>query len=509
MTDLATKPIAAEGLDDALSDPAPEEQPADEKRSRKGLWLGIGIPSGLVVAGVATACAILIAPGTTVLGAPIGWQMPGQAQQTIADHVANTEITVDVEGSAITLTGAELGLSVDADGAAERAYGTNPLWNVTAWNSEAGEPVLAVDEAQAAEALEAAAPELFTAPVNAQIAFEDGAFTAIADEPGLGVDTASLAADIQAAMTGANASQALASGAQILAAGGDSVSVSASVVETEAPFTLADAEAAAEQLDGIVAGTEFTLDGAEVDSPGAKTVASWFAVDVSDDGEVSIAADADAIQAYADSLPEKVDQEAVDAEVVVNAAGDALHTVQEGQDGYRVTSVDGVGSDIAAQLEAFRSPSVALEGETVPHETSELFRRAVVSISDGYSYFYESVNGGPEELVNSFAHAVGKPGYETQVGEFTVYGQLTIQHMGDCDAAGNYVPNPNTSFDYCTPNVPYPTYFNGDQGFHGTYWHGNFGPGAAMSHGCVNLTVSASEWVYRFLQVGSPVSVVA
>ncbi|HJA03525.1 MAG TPA: L,D-transpeptidase, partial [Candidatus Microbacterium stercoravium] len=62
-------------------------------------------------------------------------------------------------------------------------------------------------------------------------------------------------------------------------------------------------------------------------------------------------------------------------------------------------------------------------------------------------------------------------------------------------------------FDYCTANVPYVTYFNGDQGFHGTYWHNNFGPGAYMSHGCVNLREGDAEWVYRFLQVGSPVSV--
>jgi lipoprotein-anchoring transpeptidase ErfK/SrfK len=61
-------------------------------------------------------------------------------------------------------------------------------------------------------------------------------------------------------------------------------------------------------------------------------------------------------------------------------------------------------------------------------------------------------------------------------------------------------------FDYCTPNVPWDTYFNGDQALHGTYWHNMFGK-ADMSHGCVNLSVANAKTVYDFAPIGTPVSV--
>ena len=40
-----------------------------------------------------------------------------------------------------------------------------------------------------------------------------------------------------------------------------------------------------------------------------------------------------------------------------------------------------------------------------------------------------------------------------------------------------------------TPNVQWITYFNGDQAFHGVYWHNNFGN--RMSHGCVGMPIRA------------------
>jgi hypothetical protein len=58
---------------------------------------------------------------------------------------------------------------------------------------------------------------------------------------------------------------------------------------------------------------------------------------------------------------------------------------------------------------------------------------------------------------------------------------------------------------YYLPNVPYTMYFYKGYGVHGTYWHNNFG--TPMSHGCVNLSIPDSEWLFNFASVGTVVNV--
>lgn len=58
---------------------------------------------------------------------------------------------------------------------------------------------------------------------------------------------------------------------------------------------------------------------------------------------------------------------------------------------------------------------------------------------------------------------------------------------------------------YSLPNVEWVMYFYAGYGFHGTYWHNNFGN--PMSHGCVNMTNADAQWFYNFASVGTPVYV--
>ena len=60
--------------------------------------------------------------------------------------------------------------------------------------------------------------------------------------------------------------------------------------------------------------------------------------------------------------------------------------------------------------------------------------------------------------------------------------------------------------DYYLPNVPYVQYFYQGYGLHGTYWHNNFG--RPMSRGCVNLTIADSEWLYNWASIGTLVRVI-
>lgn len=482
MTDLATKPIDA--ADDGATAPVEGSAPEDaqsEKRSRKGLWLGIGIPAGVLAAGAAVAAAILIAPGVVVAGAPVGFHTVGTAADAIAQRVAQAEVTV----GGVTLTGAEIGASVDAKAAAEQAFADHPLWNVGGWNPEVIETPVTIDADVATEALSAAAPDLFVDPVDAQVVFQDTGYVAVPAEPGAGPDFEALADDLSAA----------------LAAGDDALSVELATIDVPAEVTTESAEQFAASLNEQGATAGFYLGDKRAEELPLQTIAGWMTIESDPDtGAFTVTPDTAKITEAIDDLPERVNQDVIDEKVVTNSVGEHLRVIQEGQDGFGITSTEGLPDQIAASLQD-GDLSFELEGEVVPFQTQELFRRVVVDKSDGMTYSYE--NG---QLVRSDPIALGTGGiYETQTGNFTVYGQLTTQNMGSCDAQGNLIPGGR--FDYCTANVPWVTYFNGDQGFHGTYWHSNFGAGARMSHGCVNMTVEAAKFMYYFAQRGTEVTV--
>ncbi len=94
-------------------------------------------------------------------------------------------------------------------------------------------------------------------------------------------------------------------------------------------------------------------------------------------------------------------------------------------------------------------------------------------------------------LMNSFIVSTGTWATPTVVGTFHIWNKTRIQTM--------------SGPGYSLPNVPYVMYFYKDYGFHGTYWHNNFG--TPMSHGCVNLTMADSEWLYNFASIGTTVKV--
>lgn len=49
---------------------------------------------------------------------------------------------------------------------------------------------------------------------------------------------------------------------------------------------------------------------------------------------------------------------------------------------------------------------------------------------------------------------------------------------------------------YYLEEVPWTMYFDNDIGLHGTYWHDGFG--YRHSHGCVNLSITDSHWLYNW-----------
>jgi len=109
-----------------------------------------------------------------------------------------------------------------------------------------------------------------------------------------------------------------------------------------------------------------------------------------------------------------------------------------------------------------------------------------VNLSQQRTYAYEG-----DTLVNSFVVSTGTWQTPTVTGKFKIWIKVRSQAMS---GPGYYLPD-----------VPFVMYFYKDYGLHGTYWHNNFG--TPMSHGCVNLTIPDSEWLYNFASVGTVVNV--
>jgi len=109
-----------------------------------------------------------------------------------------------------------------------------------------------------------------------------------------------------------------------------------------------------------------------------------------------------------------------------------------------------------------------------------------VNLSEQRVYAWEG-----DVLMNSFIVSTGTWQTPTVTGTFKIWNKTRIQTM--------------SGPGYSLPNVPFVMYFYKDYGFHGTYWHNNFG--TPMSHGCVNLTIPDSEWLYNWASYGTTVKV--
>lgn len=83
--------------------------------------------------------------------------------------------------------------------------------------------------------------------------------------------------------------------------------------------------------------------------------------------------------------------------------------------------------------------------------------------------------------------ASGLPEWETNEGLFEVWYRVPDGSMSGSFGAPDA---------YALQSVPWTLYYDGDISIHGTYWHDGFG--FRRSHGCVNVSISDSRWLYEW-----------
>ncbi|QPC81449.1 LysM peptidoglycan-binding domain-containing protein [Phototrophicus methaneseepsis] len=193
----------------------------------------------------------------------------------------------------------------------------------------------------------------------------------------------------------------------------------------------------------------------------------------------------------------------------IEAGPSATHIVQAGEHLSQIAQQYGVPWTTIAQANNIADPNTVYAGMelTIPGATESLSlgiiadtlaatapgayvgtgRELVVRLSTQTAYAYED-----GYLMKSSVVSTGLPATPTVQGDYKVYVKYESQTMS---GPGYYLPG-----------VPWVMYFYKGYGFHGTYWHNNFGN--PMSHGCVNMNNDDAKWFYDFASVGTPVHII-
>jgi hypothetical protein len=94
------------------------------------------------------------------------------------------------------------------------------------------------------------------------------------------------------------------------------------------------------------------------------------------------------------------------------------------------------------------------------------------------------------QLIFATVIASGLEPYWTKPGLFNIYIKKETETMR----------NNNPAEFYYLDNVPWTMYFDGARALHGAYWRTRFG--YPQSHGCVNLSVGDSHWLFNWAHEG-------
>ncbi len=505
MTDLATRPATDEvstdvdapveapsvetpdaDASDTTTPPPVEWAPAEPAPRRRRRWLWFAVPAAIAVTALVASSLVLIAPGTSVAGVSVGGLTPGAAADVLKARLAETTIVLSGQGGETELTAAELGATIDARALADEAFAAAPAWNIGAWNSDSMPAIVTIDPAVATEALRAAAPALYTDPVDATLAFDAATATYVVTPAveGTGIDVDAIRSALQDAF----------------AAGSTTVEIAAEKAPIRADTPTYVADATAKRLNGILATAGFYV-GAERTVPlDPALAASWITVSPGERGTFDVTADTAAIQAVVDQLPAVINRNPVNSVTITNSAGEVLSTPTEGMTGRLLESTTGIADSFAKQL-AEGAGAFQLPVTEVPFQTTALARSIEADL--GQQMIFLKENG---VVVDSWYVSSGTYASPTSAGTFTIGWKTPSQTMRGYEVDGNgnrlYDANGNPVM-YETPNVKWAMYFNGDEAFHGVYWHDNFG--SRMSHGCIGMPEWRAEQLYGWAPQGTDV----
>ena len=461
------------------------------------MLLGLAV----IVGGATTAYAVHYdqrgLPGVTVAGESVtGLSMDETiARITERANAAKVAVTMGDHTQQFALT--DLGYTVDAAATAQAAYAANADLGkqlgalVTAQEID---PVVDFD----AETLSATAQELTAqqgvpmSDATVQRSADGTTYEVTPAVEGLGVDHAALQTAGAAAASSLNSQQVTLEPVPI-----------APTITTEQAQRLADS---ANALIGLEVAID--VDG-ELVTPAGAEQAEWVGLPPLGEGPQDPSLDEAKIAAWVTAVAEFNKVDPVPGVRSINSRGDVVSVLVAGSPGRTVNNVEIVTAEILAALHAgtpvtsvltfdeieqsFEERRIADGAENLVYQAAPGEKWLDLNLSNNSVTAYEgaTVVQGPMYIVP------GMPGMETPTGKFQVYLKYQIQTMRGTNLDGT---------PYVAPDIPWVTYFTGPIAFHGAPWRDSFGwSGPGGSHGCVNMTVGAAQFVYNWAPMGTVV----
>lgn len=237
-------------------------------------------------------------------------------------------------------------------------------------------------------------------------------------------------------------------------------------------------------------------------TPDKATVGGWIifnTVKVNGKDQLVPAVDAKLVYPYVYSVSSKINIPAVNKKVTITN-GSSQKVDQEGKDGLAV-NVDSASLTTAKSLTSGKSVSLELPTYTVKAKTTvndltvaDWSKYIDINISKQRMCAY--LSGGNQQACWSITSAATGKGYHTPIGTFLIQRKVYVTSM------------PNPPSPYPLNNIHYVSYFtSAGHAIHEAWWRSSFGgdPTWNGSHGCVNASLSAAQWIYNWAPIGTPV----
>ncbi len=185
--------------------------------------------------------------------------------------------------------------------------------------------------------------------------------------------------------------------------------------------------------------------------------------------------------------------------VLIAVVGGLLYQKHH-HDSLKQTAAQTAGTASQAKTEAAQTAQRALDN----HCSGDIAgQEVVVSITQQHMWACQG-----NKAIYDNAVITGMDAYDdsTPTGTYQIFSKLTDQTLKGCDASGCW----NDPVSYW---MPYQQASGGTIGFHDATWRqpsdfGNILPSSNKgSHGCVEMPLTAAEWLYDWVAVGTAVTI--